>query len=153
MKRVLVLIMALMLTLISACSTNTSTPVADDKNVVQNGEKQEDKAQDSKKEEKINLFEEFENNLNKDFEFEKVIKAAEMIDANEGYGYKFNDGRKVEVYRFDDKDKLKDFLENGFKIEGFNITLKAAANKDNFVIINTCDNDENIDDIIKVFNK
>lgn len=152
MKRILVLVIVLMLALITACSTNTSAP-ADDKNAVQNGEKQEDKAQDSKKEEKLNLFEEFENNLKKDFEFEKIIKAAEMIGANEGYGYKFNDGRKVEVYRFDDKDKLKDFLENGFKIEGFNLTLKAAANKDNFVIINTSDNDVNVDDIIKIFNK
>jgi len=60
-------------------------------------------------------FIQFENGLNaKGLNFKKTVKSASLFGAIEGYGYKFDDGAAVELYRFDkNSDAYKSAVQTG----------------------------------------
>lgn len=98
---------------------------------------------------KLTAFEQFEKGLkDNNLTYEKVIMAADMVGAVEGYKYKFESG-KAEVYRFDkDSKALKDASENkSLRLEGFG-SFPAEING-NFVLL--VDDRINNDSIMKIF--
>lgn len=101
----------------------------------------------------MTAFEQFESNLaSKNIAYEKVIIAAEMVGAAEGYKYKMPDG-KVELYRFEkDSDALKSVRENkSITLEGFG-SFPVSINDENKEIAILIDTENNNETILEIFN-
>lgn len=134
MKRMLLLILSLLLTLgIVGCQSNKAN----------NG------AQGAK-EPTLTKFEQFEKALNdNNIAFEKTVMAAEMVGAVEGCKYKFDNG-KFELYRFENgSDALKKATENkSIHLEGIG-SFPAEINNDLAAIV---DVEKNKDLLIEIFN-
>ena len=87
----------------------------------------------------LNKFEQFEKGLSdKGIEFKVNEKAAEMVGAKEGYGYKFDDGTAVELYLFDATTSayIKAKTNRELTVEGFGTTLDVEFNGDICIYFN-----------------
>ena len=103
-------------------SNNADTNIADtnntDKNIFE-----EEPFEDTKH--NVDVFADFENSLSESgIAFEKIQKAADMIGAVEGYGYKIGEDT-VELYKFDvESDSYKNAVATGkISLVDYNISF------------------------------
>lgn len=97
-------------------------------------------------------FEQFESMLDENnIKYEKTTKAAAIVGAKEGYGYKISDNEKFELYLFDkNTDAYKKAVkDNKLIIEGFNMTLDVVF-ADDLCIYYTGNDDKILDILAKI---
>lgn len=135
------LCIAMVVLLISGCSSNVQETTSNTSNAVQEStESMKTESEKETSEEKQSFFEQYEQALkNEGIEFEKVTMAAEYIHAKEGYKFKIGNGA-VEIYSFDaDSDAYKTAEENQeLSMDGF-AAFKATVKNGMAIIISDLD--------------